>query len=90
MVRYKEFDDGNFSLEGAPRSGRPSIAHNEENVNLVLDQIMLDPHVTYAQLEHETELSSGTINTILHKNAERSFLLGSCGDLDPSFFNFKF
>ncbi|KAI6647511.1 hypothetical protein LOD99_8776 [Oopsacas minuta] len=33
----------------------------------MLDLITKDPHITYAQLEYETELSSGTINIILHK-----------------------
>ncbi|KAI6647993.1 hypothetical protein LOD99_8320 [Oopsacas minuta] len=64
---YREFIHGNFVLEDAPRSGRPNISHNEENVNEMLDLITKDPHITYAQLEYETELSSGTINIILHK-----------------------
>ncbi|KAI6648037.1 hypothetical protein LOD99_8239 [Oopsacas minuta] len=64
---YREFIHGNFVLVDAPRSGRPNILHNEENVNEMLDLITKDPHTTYAQLEYETELSSGTINIILHK-----------------------
>ncbi|KAI6653128.1 hypothetical protein LOD99_3973 [Oopsacas minuta] len=64
---YREFIHGNFVLEDAPRSGRPNISHNEESVNEMLDLITRDPHITYAQLEYETELSSGTINIILHK-----------------------
>ncbi|KAI6656036.1 Histone-lysine N-methyltransferase SETMAR-like [Oopsacas minuta] len=64
---YREFIHGNFVLEDAPRSGRPNISHNEENVNEMLDLITKDPHITYAQLEYETELSSGTINIILHE-----------------------
>ena len=64
---YREFTHGNFVLEDAPRAGRPNVSHNEENVDQVLDLVMQDSHVTYAQLEHETGLSSGTINVILHK-----------------------
>ncbi|KAI6647433.1 hypothetical protein LOD99_12429 [Oopsacas minuta] len=58
---------GNCILEDGPRPGRPSITHTVENVELVLDEVTKDPHVTYAQLEHETKLSSGSINVILHK-----------------------
>ncbi|KAI6660005.1 Histone-lysine N-methyltransferase SETMAR-like [Oopsacas minuta] len=64
---HREFIHGNFVLEDAPRSGRPNISHNGENVNEMLDLITKDPHITYAQLEYETELLSGTINIILHK-----------------------
>ena len=52
---------------GSSHAGRPSVSHNEENVDQVLDLVMQDSHVTYAQLEHEIGLSSGTINFILHK-----------------------
>ncbi|KAI6651243.1 Mariner transposase [Oopsacas minuta] len=64
---YSEFIHGNFILEDGPRTGRPSITHTVENVELMLDEVTKDPHVTYAQLEHETKLSSGSINVILHK-----------------------
>ena len=36
-------------------------------MNQVQDLVMQDSHITYAQLEHETGLSSETINVILHK-----------------------
>lgn len=64
---YREFTNGNFVLGDGPRAGRPSISHNEENVDQVLELVMQDSRITYAQLEHETGLSSGTINVILHK-----------------------
>ena len=64
---YGEFTHGNFVLEDAPRAGRPNVSHNEENVDQVLDLVMQDSHVTHAQLEHETGLSSGTINVIIHE-----------------------
>ncbi|KAI6648999.1 Histone-lysine N-methyltransferase SETMAR [Oopsacas minuta] len=63
---YREFIYGNFVLEDAPHTGRQNISHSEENANEMLDLITKDPHITYAQLEYETEISSGTINIILH------------------------
>ena len=63
----REFTHGNFVLEDAPRAGRPSVSHNEQNVDQVLELVIQDSHVTYAQIEHETGLSSGTINVIIHK-----------------------
>ncbi|KAI6658928.1 Histone-lysine N-methyltransferase SETMAR-like [Oopsacas minuta] len=64
---YSEFIHKNFILEDGPRPGRPSIIQTVQNVELVLDEVTKDPHVTYAQLEQETKLSSGSINVILHK-----------------------
>ncbi|KAI6661502.1 Histone-lysine N-methyltransferase SETMAR-like [Oopsacas minuta] len=46
---------------------KTEYSHNGENVNEMLDLTTKDPHITYAQLEYKTELSSGTINIILHK-----------------------
>ncbi|KAI6658845.1 hypothetical protein LOD99_15170 [Oopsacas minuta] len=64
---YSEFIHGNFILEDGARPGRSSITHTVENVELVFDEVTKDPLVTYARLEHETKLSSGSINVILHK-----------------------
>ena len=64
---YSEFKHGNFTLDDAPRTGRPNISNIDENVQLVQDLIREDPRVTYAKLEHDTKLLSGTINNILHK-----------------------
>ncbi|KAI6647657.1 hypothetical protein LOD99_8622 [Oopsacas minuta] len=52
---YREIIHGNFVLEDAPRSGRPNISHNDDNVNEMLDLTTKDPHITYVQLDYETE-----------------------------------
>ncbi|KAI6651192.1 hypothetical protein LOD99_5543 [Oopsacas minuta] len=62
------FIHGNFACEDAPRSGRPNISHNEENVNEMLDLLTKDPHITYVQLEYEIELSSGSLLSFCTKS----------------------
>ena len=71
---YREFTHGNFVLEDAPRAGRPSVSHNEQNVDQVLELVIQDSHVTYAQIEHETGLSSGLLMSLYKKN----FVYESC------------
>ncbi|KAI6651230.1 Histone-lysine N-methyltransferase SETMAR-like [Oopsacas minuta] len=43
---YSEFLHENFIFEDGPRPGRPSITHTVDSVELVLDEVTKDPHVT--------------------------------------------
>ncbi|KAI6648694.1 hypothetical protein LOD99_7920 [Oopsacas minuta] len=72
---YREFIHGNFVLEDAPRSGRPNILHNEENVNEMLDLITKDPHITCAQFANGSsravsEILTGDETWIYHYDPE--------------------
>ena len=54
------------SLEKDPRCGRPSAAIKEDSVIAVENCILAERRVTIAELEQETGLSHGSIQTIIH------------------------
>ena len=64
--RAKLVQEGEMEIEEKPRSGRPVSKINKENIDLVRELIEEDPHVTYDELEGETELSRGSIFNIIH------------------------
>jgi histone-lysine N-methyltransferase SETMAR len=55
-----------MDVEDKPRSGRPVTQTTTENIELVQSVIEADPHSTYDDIEAETLLSRGTIETIIH------------------------
>lgn len=59
-------DDGEMEIEDQPRSGRPVTGPTEANIEKVRRVIDEDPHSTYDEIEEETSLSRGTIQTIIH------------------------
>ena len=63
---FSEFKHGRTSLEDEERSGRPSCATTEEQIAVVRALVEDDARVTVAQLVQETNLSSGSVSTILH------------------------
>ena len=64
---YNKTKDGIMEIEDHPRPGRPVTGPTEENIQEVRSLIEQDPHSTYDDIEAETSLSRGTIETIIHK-----------------------
>ena len=50
------------------KTGRPRTARTDANATLVLNLILEDRHLTIEQIHHETQLSTGSIHKILHKD----------------------
>lgn len=65
------FRDGGMEIEDQPRSGRPVTETTIENIERVLSIIEEDPHSTYDDIEAETLLSRGTIETIIHEHLKK-------------------
>ncbi len=63
-----EFRTGHETLVDLPRSGRPSTAHTEENVEGVLDAVTSDRCKTIADIAMEMQLSHSSVCQILHKD----------------------
>ncbi|CAF4076146.1 unnamed protein product [Rotaria sp. Silwood2] len=63
---FREFQRDNFSVQDAPRSGRPSTSVNEQTIDAVRKRIEDDPHSTYQQIENILGISSTAINSIIH------------------------
>ena len=53
-------------MEDEERSGRPSEAVTEDNVELVRGMIQVDPRVTYAMIEKSLDIHPPQIYRILH------------------------
>jgi len=66
----KRTKEGIMEIEDNPRSGRPVTGPTEENIQEVRSLIEQDPHSTYDDIEAETSLSRGTIETIIHQYLE--------------------
>ena len=63
---FLEFQRNKFSVQDAPRSGRPSTSITEQTVDPVRKLIEDDPHSTYQQIEAILGISSAPINSIIH------------------------
>ena len=55
-----------FSVQDAPRSGRPSTSLTEQTSDAVRKIIEDDPHSTYQQIETILGISSKAINSIIY------------------------
>src|ERR1700678_2683907 len=62
----KRFREGREDVNDEPRSGRPVSVLTGENIELVRQVIIDDPHATYDDIIAETFLSHGTIERIIH------------------------
>ncbi|CAF4878568.1 unnamed protein product, partial [Rotaria sp. Silwood2] len=63
---FREFQRDNFSVQDAPRSGRPSTSVNEQTIDATGKIIQDDPHSTYQQIENILSTKSTAINSIIH------------------------
>ena len=61
-----KFKDGLEDLEDEPRPGRPITAQTNINIEKVREVIEINPWSTFDEIEAETLLSRGTIQTIMH------------------------
>ncbi|CAF1691909.1 unnamed protein product, partial [Adineta ricciae] len=68
MVRtwFHEYQQGNLKAEDRPRSGRPRTAVTEEMIDAVRAIIEEDPHSTYQEIQHILDISSASVNSIIH------------------------
>ena len=66
----KLFKDGREGVEDDPRCGRQITSLTPINIELVLQSVKENPHITYTENEAETSLSRGTIERILHDYLE--------------------
>jgi [histone H3]-lysine36 N-dimethyltransferase SETMAR len=64
---YSRFAAGMETFEDAQKSGRKVSKVTAENIEKVRQFVTQYPHSTYKQIEHETGLSAGTVNTILKR-----------------------
>ena len=60
---FREFQRNKFSVEDAPRSGRPSTSLTEQTIDAVRKLIEDGPHSTYQQIETILGINSTTINS---------------------------
>ena len=63
---FREFQRNKFSVQDAPRSGRPSTSVTEQTINAVRKIIEDNPHSTYQQIEAILGISFTAINSIIH------------------------
>lgn len=64
---YKRFKDGRTDINDNPKSGRPSIAINDELINKVRTKMASDPTTTMRMMASEFDVSLGTIHRITNK-----------------------
>jgi hypothetical protein len=60
---FREFRRNNFSIEDAPRPGRPRTAVNEHTIDAVRTMIDNDHHSIYQQIENILGISATAINS---------------------------
>ena len=63
---FRQFQRNKFSVEDAPRSGRPSTSLTEQTIDAVRKIIGDDPHSAYQQIEAILGISSAPINSRIH------------------------
>lgn len=65
---YNEFKRGRRSLKDESHEGRPKSAVVPENIDAVRELIADDRHVTYREIEACLNISSTSVQTILHEH----------------------
>jgi len=64
----ERFNAGQCSTEDNFRSGRPITATNQQNISQIENLVNENPHISLNQIEEETQLCRGTIETIIHQH----------------------
>ena len=65
----KEIEDGRrTTLEDAERSGRPSTAVNQKNIELIAAAVKENPHLSIVEMQSITGIPSGSLFTLLHRH----------------------
>jgi hypothetical protein len=68
---YNEFlSEARTSFDDAPRLGRPITQRTQENIQFVKDLVDALPHITIDEVVEWTDISHGTINTILREDLQ--------------------
>ena len=65
---FREFQRNKFTVQDAPRFGRPSTSLTQQTVDAVRKIIEDDPHSTYQCIEAILGISSMAINSSLFKS----------------------
>ena len=63
---FREFQCNKFSVQDAPRLGRPSTSVTEQIIDAVRKLIEDDPHSTYQQIEAIFDIDSTATHLIIH------------------------
>ncbi|XP_076056318.1 protein GVQW3-like [Oratosquilla oratoria] len=63
---HREFKHGRNSVETAPRPSRPPSAIDEASVRQVEAAILEDRRITIRQIAQEVNISTGSVETIIH------------------------
>lgn len=67
---HKRFREGRVSIEDDPRSGRPSTAVTDENIERVRQVVRANRRITIDEIASEVNLSHGSVHTILHDHLD--------------------
>lgn len=72
MVRnwIRNFKAGVETFKDQPRPGRSITRTNSDNISLVKAVIDVNPYASYDEIQEETLLCHGTINTIIHDHLQ--------------------
>jgi len=65
---FKKYKQGSEDINDKPRQGRPITETTPVNIDKVRAVIENDPWCSYDEIEAETSLSRGTIQTIIHEH----------------------
>ena len=65
---FKKYKQGSEDINDKPRQGRPITETTPVNIDKVRAVIENDPCCSYDEIEAETSLSRGTIQTIIHEH----------------------
>ena len=72
---FKKYKQGSEDINDKPRQGRPITETTPVNIDKVRAVIENDPWCSYDEIEAETSLSRGTIQTIIHEHLKMRKLI---------------
>ena len=62
---YRAFKDGREVVEDLPRSGRPSTASTEDNVDKIKERVLENRRTSLREIAHDLKISPESARTIL-------------------------